>query len=97
MKRFDFIRVKYFLYCLIKRSGFDHARFIKKYNCFHAMGENCFYQPYNLPADSQFIRFGNNVVVASNANFICHDVIHHVMNNMKDSGGGIRSIGMLLI
>jgi acetyltransferase-like isoleucine patch superfamily enzyme len=90
LKRFDFIRAKYFFYCLVKRSGFDHARFIKKHNCFHAMGENCFYQPYNLPADSKFIRFGNNVVVASNANFICHDVIHHVMNNTKDSGGGYQ-------
>ena len=96
MKRFDFIRAKYFIYCLIRRSGFDPARFIKKHKCFHGMGENCFYQPYNLPADSQFIRFGNNVVVASNANFICHDVIHHVLNNMENSGGGIRPIGMSL-
>ncbi|WP_140401463.1 hypothetical protein [Eubacterium sp. An11] len=81
MKKFDFIRMKYFLYCLVKRSGFDHARFIKKHNCFNAMGENCFFQPYNLPADSQFIRFGNNVVVASDVSFVCHDVIHHVLNH----------------
>ena len=96
MKLFDFIRARYFLYCLIKRSGFDHARFIKKNRCFHEMGENCFYQPYNLPADSQFIRFGNNIVVASSVNFICHDVIHHVLNHMKNSKGGIRPIGMSL-
>lgn len=98
MKRFDFIRAKYFIYCLVKRNGFDHARFIKKHNCFYKMGDNCFYQPYNLPADSKFIRFGSNVVVASNVSFICHDVIHHVFNNMKKSGGGgIEPTGMLLI
>lgn len=44
-----------------------------------------FFQPYNLPADSQFIRFGNNVVVASNVSFECHDVIHHVLNNLPES------------
>lgn len=99
MKRFDFIRVKYFFYCMIKRSGFDHAEYIKKHNCFHAMGENCFYQPYNLPADSKFIGFGNNVVVASGVSFICHDVIHHVLNNMgkSDVRGGIRPTWMSLI
>ena len=91
--RFDFARAKYFFYCLIKRSGFDHARYIKKHNCLHAMGENCFYQPYNLPADSKFIRFGNNVVVASDVRFICHDVIHHVFNNMEKPGilGGYQT------
>ena len=51
MKKFDLIRVKYFLYCLIKRNGYDHAKFIKKHNCFKEMGEECFFQPYNLPAD----------------------------------------------
>lgn len=87
MKKFDFIRVKYFFYCLAKRSGFDHARFIKKHNCFHAMGKNCFFQPYNIPADSEFIRFGNNVVVASDVSFVCHDVIHHVLNHLPEATG----------
>ncbi len=96
MKRFDFIRIKYFFYCLFKRSGFDHAKYIKKHNCFHAMGENCFYQPYNLPADSKFIRFGDNVVVASDVSFICHDVIHHVLNSLPERGGDIAPIGMSL-
>ncbi len=84
MKRFDITRVAYFLYCLIKRSGFAHAEFLKKRNCFDAMGEKCFFQPYNLPADSKLIRFGNNVVVASNVSFICHDVIHHMFNGLEN-------------
>lgn len=44
-----------------------------------------FFQPYNLPAASQFIHFGNNVVVASNVSFEYHDVIHHVLNNLPKS------------
>lgn len=94
MKKKDFIRIKYFIYCLFKRSGFAHADFIKKNKCFYSIGNHCFFQPYNLPADSDLIRFGNNVVVATNASFICHDVIHHVFNNEKNTqGGGIRLIG----
>lgn len=52
------------------------------------MGEDCFFQPYNLPADSKYIRFENNVVVASDVSFVCHDVIHHVLNHFPDSDGG---------
>lgn len=54
------------------------------------MGENCFFQPFNLPADSKLIRLGNNVVVASDVSFICHDVIHHVLNNLQNRGEGYR-------
>lgn len=85
MKKIDSIRVKYFLYCLKNRCGYAHAKFLKRHNCFKSMGDNCFFQPYNLPADAKLISFGNNVVVASNVSFICHDVIHHMMNNIEDS------------
>lgn len=84
MRRFDLIRVKYFIYCLVKRSGYDHALFIKKHECFHEMGDNCFFQPYNLPADSKFVRFGSNVVVAADVSFVCHDVIHYVFNHLPE-------------
>lgn len=36
-----------------------------------------------MPADSQFISFGNNVVVATGVSFICHDVIHNVFNHLE--------------
>lgn len=83
MKKADWIRVRYMFYCLRKRSGYDHAAFLKKHNCFDSMGERCFYQPYNLPADAKFIRLGNNVVVASNVSFINHDVISNMLNNTE--------------
>lgn len=83
--KFDYLRVWYFLYCLFHRNGYEHAKFLKKYQAFHSMGDNCFFQPYKLPADSKYIRFGNNVVVASNVDFICHDVIHHMLNHIPES------------
>lgn len=88
MKKFDLTRIKYFIYCLVRRSGYDHARFIKKHKCFYSMGDNCFFQPYNLPADSCYIGFGNNVVIASDVSFVCHDVIHHVFNHLPENIGG---------
>ena len=85
MNKQDLLRIRYFFYCLLNRNGFAHAEFLKKHKCFYNMGNSCFFQPYNMPADSQFIRFGNNVVVASNVSFICHDVMHLVFNNMSSS------------
>lgn len=84
MKRNDLLRVKYFIYCLFKRDGYKHADFIKKNRCFHNMGDKCFFQPFNLPADAKQISFGNNVVVASDVKFICHDVIHLMLNNSTE-------------
>lgn len=91
MKKSDIIRIKYFVYCLFRRSGYAHAEFIKKNNCFHSIGDRCFFQPFNLPADSKLIRFGNNVVIATNVSFVCHDVIHHVFNNEENTTGGYRT------
>ncbi len=80
MMPFDYIRVKYFLFSLFHRDGYAHGKFLKDHNAFYEVGENCFFQPYNLPADAKYIRLGDNVVVASNVHFICHDVIHHILN-----------------
>lgn len=95
----DILRAKYFLYCLFHRSGYQHGEYLKKHNAFHSVGRDCFFQPYNLPADAKYIRIGDNVVVASNVHFICHDVIHFMMNHMPGSSGeektywGIIDIG----
>lgn len=82
----DSLRVRYFLYCLFHRNGFDHGTFLREHNAFHATGSSFFFQPYNLPADAKYIRFGNNVVVASNVSFICHDVIHNMLNKQLRMG-----------
>lgn len=93
MRKHDMLRVRYFMYCLFHRSGYAHAEYIKKHNGIRSIGEHCFFQPFNLPADGKHISFGNNVVVASNVSFICHDVIHLMLNNSpKYSWGGVHHI-----
>lgn len=84
----DFLRIKYFVYCLFYRNGYKHAQFLRSQNAFKAMGERCFFQPYKLPQDAKLISIGNNVVIASDVNLICHDVIHLMYNGI--SGGGTR-------
>lgn len=52
------------------------------------MGENCFWQPRNVPPEAGLIRIGDNVTIATEVLFINHDVMHHVFNGMsheKDS------------
>ena len=85
---FDYIRIKYLIHCLIHRNGYAHGEWLKKHNAFWTMGDNCFFQPFKLPADAKYIRLGNNVVVASSVDFICHDVIHNMLNNSGKFGGG---------
>ncbi len=92
--RSDFLRVRYFLHCLSHRNGYKHGDFLRKNNAFYSVGKGFFFQPYNLPADAKYIRFGDNVVVASNVKFICHDVIHQMFNNaLVYGGGGIQHFG----
>ena len=89
----DSLRVRYFLHCLFHRNGYEHGKFLKKHHAFHDIGEHFFFQPFNLPADAKYIRFGNNVVVASNVSFICHDVIHNMLNHVpeKECGGEYKT------
>ncbi len=86
MRGNDYLRIRYFLFCLLHRGGYEHADFLRKHNAFYMMGSDCFFQPYKLPADAKYIRFGNNVVVASGVDFICHDVIHTMLNHIPGHG-----------
>lgn len=86
--KLDYFRARYFFYCLFHRNGYDHGRYLKKHGAFHSMGLGCFFQPFKLPADAEYIRIGNNVVVASNVDFICHDVIHHMLNHSETVNTG---------
>ena len=48
------------------------------------MGNNVHFQPRVLPSDPKYIKIGNNVTVASGVDFVTHDVIHFVFNNLSD-------------
>lgn len=81
MKKVDIIRIRYIFHCVFKRNGYEHTAFLKRHNVFYSMGDNCFFQPWNVSADSKYVRLGNNVVVASGVEFICHDVVDNMLNH----------------
>lgn len=69
----------------LKRNGFQRAEYMKKKKIFAEQGENCFWQPRNIPPEAKLIKLHDNVVVASEVLFVNHDVIHHVFKHMDDT------------
>lgn len=58
------------------------TKYIVKHHIFKSVGDNFFFQPRMLPSDPELIKFHNNVTVASGVNFITHDIIDNVLNNL---------------
>ena len=71
-------------YGMIPNAG-KRSKMLKKHNYFYEMGENVHFQPRKLPADPKFIKIHNNVSVASDVQFITHDIIHNVLNGLEDA------------
>ena len=57
-----------------KKDGHWRAEYLKKHRVFHAMGDNCYFEPTYLPADACLISIGNNVRIAANVSFVTHDI-----------------------
>lgn len=82
----DYVRkmqLKRLIYFLVPGAE-KRSELLKKHNYFYSMGDNVFFQPRHLPADPKFIKFHNNITVASNVGFITHDVIHYMLNGLAD-------------
>lgn len=62
------------MFRLVVRGGYSKAKFLKEKGYFKAIGEHCYFQPYNFGTEPHLISFGNNVHVASSVNFINHDI-----------------------
>ncbi len=60
------------------------TNYIVKKNIFYSVGDNFIFQPRKIPSDPKLIKFGSNVIVASNVTFINHDVFHKVLENMDN-------------
>lgn len=65
-----------------KKNGFERAEYLKKKQIFASMGENCFWQPRNIPPESKLIKLHDNVVVASEVLFVNHDGMHHIFQKI---------------
>jgi acetyltransferase-like isoleucine patch superfamily enzyme len=77
----------YTIRLLLCRDGYERAEYIKKHDIFGSMGNNCYFHPYWVPGDSKNIFIHDNVKIASNVTFICHDIANAMLNtkyNTKD-------------
>ena len=63
-------------------SAIARTKYIVKKKLFAEVGENFFFQPRIVPLNAEYIHIHNNVVVASDVTFICHDVMQKVFNNL---------------
>lgn len=86
MKKWKWNETKYLFrkmlfFCIPSSS--KRVKYIYKHNVFADCGKNLFFQPRKLPADPKFIKFHDNVVVAADVTFVCHDVMYLMYRNMK--------------
>lgn len=63
------------------------AKFLKKHNIFHKMGDRCGYQPRKLPSEPFLVAFHDNVSVAANVSFLTHDITCDVFNGSNVFSG----------
>lgn len=64
----------------------SRANYAKKKKIFNAIGDNVRLPFMRLPLYPKLVTFHNNVEVASGVQFITHDAIHSVLNNLTSQG-----------
>lgn len=74
-------------YCMMLRlilagGGDSRAEYLKKKHYFKSIGEHVYLQPWNFGTEPELISFGDNVHVASNVNFVNHDITCMMFNYM---------------
>lgn len=66
---------------LLAKTGRKKAEIIKKNGFIGSMGDNCWYEPFRVPAEMELVHFGNNVNVATEVMFMNHDLTATMFNN----------------
>lgn len=66
-----------------KVPGVKRAEILKKANVFKGIGNNCYWHPFKIPADPEFVKLHNNVVVCAGVEMITHDVSWRVLSNSE--------------
>ncbi len=61
-------------------SPVKRTRYYKEKEIFHSMGDNCLIMDRIVPLYARLISMGNNVHIASNVQFITHDITHSMLN-----------------
>ncbi len=77
----DWYRIRHTIGLHLCSTAVKRAAYLKKYNVFYHMGDNCMVMFRKVPLYPKLISFGNNVWIASQVSLISHDVIHRMLNN----------------
>ncbi len=91
----DWYRFIHTIGLCLKSSGQARAKYIKKHNVFYHMGDNCMVMFRKIPLYPKLISFGDNVWIASNVQFVTHDVIHKMLNNRSNNNEFLEYLGCI--
>ena len=64
-------------------SARKRTEYMKQKNIFCAIGDNCMIMDRVIPLYAKLIKVGDNVHIASNVNFVTHDIVHCMLNGKK--------------
>ena len=79
------VLLKKLFFMMIPTSG-GRTRFIVEHsNEFKHIGGGVFFKPRMYPADPELISIGDNVKIASDVQFVNHDIIAHMLNAKFDT------------
>lgn len=79
------------------RGSYKRADYARKHKIYAQVGENVTLQIRKIPLYSQLIKFHNNIAIARNVDFVTHDVIHGVLNELYPGGVFKEHIGCIEI
>lgn len=64
--------------------GCKRADYLKKHKILCEIGDNCMFQSRNFPMNPELVKIHNNVSIAANVTFVCHDAIRHVLGGIDN-------------
>lgn len=91
----DWYRIRHTIGLHLCSTATKRAAYIKKYDIFYYMGDNCMAMFRKIPLYPKLISFGNNVWIASDVLFVPHDVIHRMLNNKLETDEFQENIGCI--
>lgn len=91
----DWYRIRHTIGLHLCSTATKRAAYIKKYDIFYHMGDNCMAMFRKIPLYPKLISFGNNVWIVSDVLFVPHDVIHRMLNNKLETDEFQENIGCI--
>ncbi len=82
---------------IIIRDGWKKARYLKRNNIFHHIGEKCYYNPNILPAEPFLVSLHDNVVISAGVRLITHSASHIVFNQEENTDKYLCQYGKIEI